>query len=59
MNKILCRFEKITDASFKVLYTVETNDLKSFAGVSKSVSKSQSKVMIEKKTRLKRFITIR
>ena len=38
MNKILCRFEKITDASFKVLYTVETNDLKSFAGVSGSVS---------------------
>lgn len=42
MNKILCRFEKITDASFKVLYTVETNDLKSFVGVSKSVSMSLS-----------------
>ena len=42
MNKILCRFEIITDASFKVLYTVETNDLKSFAGVSISVSMSLS-----------------
>lgn len=38
MNNILFRFEKITDVSFKVLYTVETNDLKSFAGVSGSVS---------------------
>lgn len=27
MNNILFRFEKITDVSFKVLYTVETNDL--------------------------------
>ena len=40
MNNILFRFEKITDVSFKVLYTVETDDLKSFAGVSKSVSMS-------------------
>ena len=32
MNNILFRFEKMTDASFKVLYTVETDDLKSFAG---------------------------
>lgn len=38
MNNILFRFEKMTDASFKVLYTVETDDLKSFAGVSGSVS---------------------
>lgn len=37
MNNILLRFEKMTDASFKVLYTVETDDLKSFAGVSGSV----------------------
>lgn len=38
MNNILFRFEKITDASFKVLYTIETDDLKSFAGISGSVS---------------------
>lgn len=38
MNNILFRFEKMTDASFKVLYTVETDDLKSFAGISGSVS---------------------
>lgn len=38
MNNILFRFEKMTDASFNVLYTVETDDLKSFAGVSGSVS---------------------
>lgn len=38
MHNILFRFEKITDASFKVLYTVETDDLKSFAGISGSVS---------------------
>lgn len=38
MNNILFRFEKMTDASFKVLYTVETDDLKSFVGVSGSVS---------------------
>ena len=38
VGNILFRFEKMTDASFKVLYTVETDDLKSFAGVSGSVS---------------------
>jgi hypothetical protein len=38
MNNILFRFEKMTDASFKVLYTIETDDLKSFAGISGSVS---------------------
>ena len=38
VGNILFRFEKMTDSSFKVLYTVETDDLKSFAGVSGSVS---------------------
>ena len=38
MHNILFRFEKMTDASFKVLYTVETDNLKSFAGISGSVS---------------------
>lgn len=38
VGNILFRFEKMTDAGFKVLYTVETDDLKSFAGVSGSVS---------------------
>lgn len=38
MNNILFRFRKMPNASFKVLHTVETDDLKSFAGVSGSVS---------------------
>ena len=51
MNNILFRFEKMTDASFKVLYTVEMDDLKSFAGVSGSVSMTlELNVFISKDT---------
>ena len=59
MNNILFRFEKITDASFKVLYTVETDNLKSFAGISGSVSMTlELNIFISKTHLIKQDIDI-
>ena len=59
MNNILFRFEKMTDASFKVLYTVETDDLKSFAGISGSVSMTlELNIFISKTHLIKQDIDI-